>query len=151
MEAYGWSETPEDPCNPATFFKSKIAWEDRSYGRQAVMLDYYKSLLRLRSTLPALGRPGGLADAGRLEDSQTIFLHRSRGTSDVFAVLNFSDSPVRVSLPFRGGSWRKCLDSSDARWEGPGSAVQDEIEGGDKAALNPYSAVILEQIARRGR
>jgi maltooligosyltrehalose trehalohydrolase len=151
IEALGWNETPEDPCDPATFLKSKIAWDNRTSGRHAVMLAYYENLLGLRSGLPALARPGGLADAGRLEDSQAVFLRRSQRASDVFAILNFSGSPVQASLPLGEGRWGKRLDSSDARWEGPGSVLQDEIEDGHRAVLNPHSAVILEKTARRRR
>lgn len=147
MEAFSWSEMPEDPGDPATFRKSLLMWEKRDSGRHGAMLAYYKELLKLRARLPALGKPGGLVDAGRLEDALAIYVYRSNGKSETLAVLNFSDSPLEAALPLKGGTWRRRLDSSETRWGGPGSSVTDMVDGTAPACFNPHSAVVFEKIA----
>jgi maltooligosyltrehalose trehalohydrolase len=111
------------------------------------MLEYYMELLKLRAALPALGRPGGLVDAGRLKEALAIYVYRSHGKSETLAVLNFSDSPLEAALPFKGGTWRRRLDSSETRWGGPGSSVTDMVDGTAPACFNPHSAVVFEKIA----
>jgi maltooligosyltrehalose trehalohydrolase len=147
MEAFAWTATPEDPGDPATFARSRIGWEKRDSGQHAIMLAYYRELLRLRATMPALGVPGGLLAAGRLDAGPAIFLRRAHGKSEIVAVLNFSGSAVTTALPVEGGTWRKRLDSCDACWGGPGTLLPDVIDGTGRVTFNCHSAAIFERVA----
>ncbi|MCI0665474.1 MAG: malto-oligosyltrehalose trehalohydrolase [Acidobacteria bacterium] len=46
-------ETP-DPQSPETFLRSKLKWEVRRQGHHGVLLEFYRSLINLRRSLPAL-------------------------------------------------------------------------------------------------
>jgi maltooligosyltrehalose trehalohydrolase len=150
MEAFSWTETPDDPCDPATFERSKLAWESRTSGRNGTMLAYYREALRLRAAIPALAVPGGLKAAGRIDGSGAIYLVRTRGESEVAVVLNFSDSPLEAPLPAGLGRWRRRLDSSDKCWQGPGSRLPEVAPARSPLCFNPESAVIFEKVAPAG-
>jgi maltooligosyltrehalose trehalohydrolase len=150
MEAFGWTETPEDPTDMGTFEKSRIVWERRVSGRHAVMLSYYREVLKLRSELPALARSGGLTRVGRLTDAPIIYLQRAQDGNEVFAVVNFAQACVRTRLPLDRGVWRRRLDSSDVRWEGPGSSLPETVEGSTTISLNPQSAAVFEKVTGEG-
>src|SRR5690606_19236452 len=54
FEGYSWDAVPPDPQAEDTFKKSGIHWEKRYQGKHAVLLNWYKHLISLRSTCPAL-------------------------------------------------------------------------------------------------
>jgi maltooligosyltrehalose trehalohydrolase len=59
--AFGWApESIPDPEDAATFERSKLKWAEANEGEHAVMLDWYRQLIRLRRELPSLtdGEPG---------------------------------------------------------------------------------------------
>ena len=150
MEAFSWTEVPADPGDPATFHKSVLTWDSRESGKNGVMLAYYKELLRLRDALPALRRPGGMVEAGRLGGGPAIYLHRSQEKSEIMAVLNFSETPVETAIPVAGGTWRKVLDSSDTSWGGPGSPVPDVVNDDRILPFSAHSAVVFERFTGTG-
>jgi maltooligosyltrehalose trehalohydrolase len=150
MEAFSWTEEPEDPGDAEAFRKSVLTWESRESGRHGVMLAYYRELLRLRAALPALGTPGGLVAAGRLGDNAAIYIHRSQDGREVLAVLNFTEQTLRAAIPVEGRTWQKRLDSSDTLWDGPGSPVPDVVNDKREVSFSPHSAVIFEGIAGSG-
>jgi maltooligosyltrehalose trehalohydrolase len=150
MEAFAWTETPEDPADPVTFEKSLIGWGKRTSGRHATMLGYYREIIRLRTALPALGEPGGLLDAGRAGGGRAVFLRRRNSGSEAVVVLNFAESAVDAAMPVPGGEWRKRLDSSDVGWGGPGSRIPETTAGGAQIRLNPHCAVVFERMTDDG-
>jgi maltooligosyltrehalose trehalohydrolase len=59
--AFGWApETIPDPEKRETFERSKLKWQETNDGAHAEMLAWYRALIRLRRTTPALnnGEPG---------------------------------------------------------------------------------------------
>jgi maltooligosyltrehalose trehalohydrolase len=150
LEAFSWKEGPEDPGDAETFRKAILKWDLRDSGRHGLMLAYYRELLKLRAGVPALARPGGLVEAGRLGHSPAIYLNRTQETSDILAVLNFSEGTVKTTIPVGDCSWQKRLDSSDTHWGGPGSSVPDVVGDPREVSFNPHSAVIFEAIAGTG-
>lgn len=51
---FKWQGEPPDPQSTETFLKSKISWNKRMGGNHKVLLDFYKHLITLRKTTPAL-------------------------------------------------------------------------------------------------
>lgn len=59
--AFGWKpEEIPDPEDRETFLRSKLNWDEAAQPRHAEMLEWYRNLIRLRKTTPALnnGDPG---------------------------------------------------------------------------------------------
>jgi len=139
FRAFRWSGEPPDPQADETFLRSKIDWKRRETGRHRVLLELYRELFRLRKETPPLARP----DRNRLEvrtaeDSRVLWVRQWTDSVEVCCLFNFddadadapaldrsivSDESVKLGKSVEGGAWEKLLDSADARWDGPGSAL----------------------------
>ena len=88
--AFGWkAEAIPDPEKRETFLRSKLAWDESNQGRHAEMLAWYRALIRLRRSTPALnnGEPGN----ARVEfDERAKCLCMIRGTVRVYCNLGES-------------------------------------------------------------
>ncbi len=109
---------PPDPASEAAFSRSKLDHNLRGQGVHAVLLDYHKTLIALRKSIPALAEPDKL----RLEvDSygreRVLYLRRWKDESEIFAVLNFNEQALTITLPIPAGKWRLQLNSADPRWD----------------------------------
>ncbi len=109
---------PPDPTSEGAFTRSKLNHGLRDKGVHAVLLDYHKTLIALRKSIPALAEPDKL----RLEvesygRERVLYLRRWKDESEVFAVLNFNEQPVSIKLPLPAGKWRLRLNSADPRWD----------------------------------
>ncbi|MDR0307257.1 MAG: malto-oligosyltrehalose trehalohydrolase [Chitinispirillales bacterium] len=145
--AFGWKGDPPDPQSVETFNKCKLDWESARTGRHGQMLEFYRELLSLRKSHPAL--KGSERRAFELfGENKSGVLCLSRWNDDVkmLVIMNFNKEKavsftgddVRVS----GGS-KKLIDSQDKRW-GSGQAMPDEINGGASCSLAPLSAAAYE-------
>jgi maltooligosyltrehalose trehalohydrolase len=62
--AFGWDpEQVPDPQDPATFERSKLAWEELEAAPHAELLDWYRRLIRLRREVPDITDPRVTTDA----------------------------------------------------------------------------------------
>jgi maltooligosyltrehalose trehalohydrolase len=95
--AFGWlPHTIPDPQDPATFYRSKLRWDEVTQEPHSTMLAWYKTLIALRRSTPAL------AD-GRMEAVEIRFDERAqwfvmtRSNVEVLCNLASHRQPVRVS------------------------------------------------------
>ena len=118
---FNWDVEPPDPQSEKTFNDSKLNWKNRNVGNHSLMLRWYTELIKLRKDHPALQsfnkndiRAIPVAEHG-------LILHRqSNGGADhAFALFNFSEKKVSLSLPFVNGALYKLIDSKDAAWCSP--------------------------------
>lgn len=120
FQSFQWQSEPPDPQSPETFSRSKLKWDSRREERRGAMLSFYRRLIRLRTTIPALAKlKKENLTVTALEEEKIILLHRWHEKSHVFILMNFNREDVRVSLPLPEGRWQKVLDSSDRKWMGP--------------------------------
>jgi maltooligosyltrehalose trehalohydrolase len=116
--AFGWREEPPDPQSEETFERSRIRQCQHESGQNAILYAFYKELIRLRKTVPALAVPTKEGvEATPFEAEKSILVRRRNREGEVLILLNFSD--MAQPLPLPGGDWRKLLDSAEERWEGP--------------------------------
>ena len=55
FSSFGWSpEQVPDPQDPETFLASKLEWGEQSSAPHVLMLDWYRSLINLRRSIPTL-------------------------------------------------------------------------------------------------
>jgi maltooligosyltrehalose trehalohydrolase len=115
--SFGWKpEDVADPEAPDTFSGAILDWEERTQGRHAEVLEWYRSLIALRRAEPSL-------QDGRL-DLVTVALDEARGTllarrGDIAVVLNIGDEPRVVPVP--SGMPQLLLASSpEVHLAGPG-------------------------------
>ncbi len=145
--AFGWQEEPPDPQDPATFAVSRLDWERRGQGRHRFLLAFYRELFRLRRRIPALRHlsQAGLAVLG-LEEERLLVLCRRHRRSRAAGLLHFGARELRWRVALPGGAgdgaaarvWRRVLDSAETRWDGPGSALPEELAPGGEVLLKPH-------------
>jgi maltooligosyltrehalose trehalohydrolase len=136
---FDWHGTVPDPQAEATFRSAVLHWELRDDGAHRALLDWYRALLRLRKTHPALARLSGEhLEATALEAERVLVLRRWDGDAQAAHVLHFSDAPADVTIPLPAGRWRRVLDSA-------GDVSADEMVSAGTAPLRlgPWQAVVL--------
>jgi maltooligosyltrehalose trehalohydrolase len=109
--AFGWeTDRIPDPQAEETFLRSRLDWDELRKEPHAGLLDWHRSLIRLRHQLPALSD-------GRMERTSVRFddagqwLVMTRGPVSV--ACNFADASRRIPCP--GMKEKKILLSSEDR------------------------------------
>lgn len=134
--AFQWQGDIPDPQDETTFLRSRLNHGLKDMGHHQVLLNYYRELLRLRKEIPALN----LLSKKNMEvqaftDLRLLYVRRWSDTSEAVLIINFSEGPASVILPFSEGHWYKSLDSTDERWMGTGSRLPEEFSSSGKHVL----------------
>jgi maltooligosyltrehalose trehalohydrolase len=126
--AFAWQGEAPDPQDEATFLRSKL---DRSRGEREPhrqLLDFYKELLRLRRSVPALrDLSKQRTKVQAFEQAKALLVTRWSEVSHVFMAFNLGGSEAVLTLPIPDGNWEQLLDSSDHRWNGTGSVLPEKM------------------------
>ncbi|MGH9622548.1 MAG: malto-oligosyltrehalose trehalohydrolase [Bryobacteraceae bacterium] len=95
--AFGWdpAEIP-DPQDPATFEASKLNWQELAEGPHAALLDWYKRLIALRRSTPAL-TDGRLDRVEAACDENAQWFVLSRSNVQIACNLAADRQPVPIS------------------------------------------------------
>ncbi len=106
------------PQDEATFAASKLDHTLKTGGKHRVMLEFHRTLFRLRRELPPLAALSKeRLEVVGYESDMVIYWRRWYGQHQVVAAYNISDKRVSLSLPIPAGRWRCVLDSAEARWQ----------------------------------
>jgi len=144
LKAFNDPGEPADPFSEQTFLRSKLHWDVRSAGRHRVLLEWYRSLLRLRKETPAFARLDKRStEVTAREEQRLIIVRRWHNGSHAACLLNFNERETAVELDLPGGVWTKALDSSEDVWEGPGTTVPTLVHSGQRMTVPPLTAVVL--------
>jgi maltooligosyltrehalose trehalohydrolase len=125
FEKFKWGAEPPDAQSESTFIDSKLKWERRYSGKHKVMLEWYKHLIQLRKTLPALQsfrKNDVCCDVLGLE---ALALHRRSEDEqqEIICVFNFSEGEGLEYTPPSDRKWEVLLDSTDEQWAEPGTTA----------------------------
>lgn len=148
--SFGWSGDVADPQAEETFRNSKIDAGLRDRGHHQILLEFYKTLLRLRretASLHTLSRTD--MEVRSYGAEKALFVRRWRGKDEVFGLFHFSYEQHAVLLTLPKGRWEKIMDSSDTRWNGPGSISEEVLESQGAEvmlAIKPQSFVLYRSI-----
>jgi maltooligosyltrehalose trehalohydrolase len=148
---FRWQGEIPDPQDESTFMRSKLDWELREKDLNRVLLEFYRELIRIRKSLPALARLSKQdLEATVREEQKVLMVHRWREQDQIVEIMNFSSSPVKTILPVRAGRWTKLLDSSDPRWGGKGGAAPQEVESPGEVtwSLAPYAFLLFVKVMK---
>ncbi len=138
---------PPAPEDPDTFLRSKLRWDIRTEAGHAVLLRFYRQLIDLRKTVPALARlDKDAVEAYGSDTDRQVLVRRNHEDGDTLCILSFSDHATEWRCGRPEGKWRKLLDSSGPEWMGPGSRLPERLEADSPAFLGPYGfAVYLQE------
>ncbi len=148
---FEWEGHVPDPQDEQTFLRSKVHPELRQEGRHGALFQFYRELIRIRKSEPAIANQDKRTMLVDRYDSEQVLLVRPESGRMVLA-LSFNAAPVDLSFDPRGGVWVRLLDSSAPAWGGPGERSPDMLGPDDEAMLqlNPFS-VLLYTRAEGGR
>jgi maltooligosyltrehalose trehalohydrolase len=131
-----------DPVSEATFTRSKLQWTLPQQEPHARMLRFYKELIRIRKTEPALRkleRAGVSAEAS--ESDKTLVLQRHGDGRVALCLMNFSKVPVFITVPVVDSAWELLLDSAAPEWGGSSQAPSAALTG-DTVEIQPESFIL---------
>ena len=152
--AFGWEGEIPDPQDEGTFLRSRPDPSLRESGTHALLLSLHRELIRIRKADPVLSRTDreGM-EVAAFEKENALLVLRRNGPARVAAVFHFGEGPATLPLSLPEGPWETVLDSSDARWGGPGGAVTVRTDPGtgNALALRPRSFLLLATRRREGR
>jgi len=144
--AFGWTRESPDPQSEETFLSAKLNHHLIDTGHHRVLFRFYRELLRLRTSLPALRNLAkeDMEVYGH-ETRKIMTLRRWHDGEEALAVFHFGMDPVSVDLPLPQGRWHKALDASDTRWLGPGTSLPDELDSTRATAvtLQPVTCALF--------
>ena len=143
---FQWRGEIPDPQDEETFLRAKLNHRLRQQGRHQVLLDFYRELIRLRRTIPALARLGKQTmDVKGYEKDRVLLVRRWTDHDEVFIIFNFSQKETWVSLPIAEGHWHKLIDSADERWQGGRATVTQKLysEGEINLRLSPTAFALF--------
>jgi len=129
-----------------TFSHSKICLRLRHQEIHQLLLDFYRTLIRLRKEVPALHaltRKGMKIQT--FEKQKTIAVKRRHEEDCVHELFSFSDRSEEVRIAFDHGRWQRILDSSSSEWGGPAVSSAEPSVGQGKeipVVLSPFSLVL---------
>jgi maltooligosyltrehalose trehalohydrolase len=149
FESFDWKGEPSDPQSPATFFNSNIDWKKRNEGSHNVLLNYYKTLIKIRKDIPALTNlDKDNLEVWGLEKEKVVFMRRwdSEQDSHVFSIFNLNESNLEIPSQVPDGRWRKLVDSSEEKWNGPGSLIPEIIESGGVSRIGGFSMSLFKRM-----
>jgi maltooligosyltrehalose trehalohydrolase len=138
---------PLDPQDYTTFQCAQLNHHLRHQGQHGVLGAFYKELLRLRRTLPALARlRKDSLEVTSFEASKVLWVRRWSHANATLMLCHFGGVPASVTLPIPPGPWHKRLDSAAPEWYGPGSVVPTVLTAEDvRLTLPPWACLLFTQ------
>ncbi len=123
---FKWEGEIPDPHSVETFSRSKLEWEKSKSNNHKVLFNFYKSIISLRKSIPALtnyDRSDTICNS--YEGLKIITMERNKNRNKFFALMNFNEKKTSIEFRFPPGSLKKILDSSEKKWSGPGAEMPE--------------------------
>jgi maltooligosyltrehalose trehalohydrolase len=130
-----------DHQDEATFPRARLNHKLREEGQHRILLEFYRELVKLRKEMPALSHPSKETQEVRdFEREKLLFillfiLRWTSGDNGVIMVYNLSGNQVAATLPIPARHWQKRPDSAEARWQGKGSLISEQLDSTGEVAL----------------
>lgn len=140
---FNFKEEFPDPQALDTFEQSMPLF-DLQNEKHSVLFGFYKQLINLRKSLPALqlkDRDSMIVYPANGEKILTI--ERKNGTEKLLIVFNFNKENSSYTLP-EHIAVERVFDSSSKEWEGAGSITPHFLHASEEFELNPSCVVIFK-------
>ena len=151
FSSFGWDGPMADPQAESTFLASRLNIDLHSRGTHKILYEFYKHLINLRKTIPALKNLSKKEmEAKGFTENKVLFVRRWYKDEEILCFYNFNDRAISVSPAIKKGIWRKMLDSSSVEWGGTDQEIADHVmtSSHDRTpvSLNPSSVVIYQRV-----
>jgi len=142
--AFNWQGEIPDPQSDEVFKQSMLQWNTND---MPGLLSFYQYLITFRKTKPAMKNFQRGHAVQHIEIHNQVLHFERHGNNEVLTVyLNFGE---KAETLIHESPWTfiKTIDSSDKKWNGPGSKLPDNIKQKQSFIINPYSAAVFERTA----
>ncbi len=126
--AFAWKGDVPDAQSIDTFLKSKLRPEITNEPAHRTMLDFYRELIHLRTSVECLRNLS--KEHCRVittDEPPAIILHRWLDDQESLTILHFGEKDAECAVGAAVGMWTKLVDSADIKWRGPGASIAAEI------------------------
>ncbi|GAA4425269.1 malto-oligosyltrehalose trehalohydrolase [Pontibacter saemangeumensis] len=136
-----------DPQSEDTYLRSRLQRSYMTNEKQGKLREFYKELIRLRKTSPALARPDKPYMQVKLEEEKLVLhLIHTGQEPHLYCLFNISNQTQQATLlPAAAGTWKPVLHSADTAWGGPGAEMPHSLQAGKSYTLPAAAFIILEQ------
>lgn len=149
FQSFDWQGSPPDPQSEAVFRRSKIKWEKRSTDKHGSILHFYKELIHVRKTIPALKNLSKKnLEIVTLREENVLIMWRWFGGDSTFSIFNFNNIGVEIPVKLPGDEWTRIFDSEELKWNGAGAITPQTINGKQEINLHPYSFALYQKEGR---
>jgi maltooligosyltrehalose trehalohydrolase len=150
LASFGWAGEVPDPQCADTFERSRLTRDRPRTSPQDAILAWYRALIALRASTPALGAASNASHTVWSWESERLLVVHRRGPNGSAALLMFGLSPTPVTVTLRepvGTWWRRRLDAADSAFGGKGTrpflSTIHITSDGVSAELDAYSAAVF--------
>ncbi|MFD2515114.1 malto-oligosyltrehalose trehalohydrolase [Pontibacter locisalis] len=148
FSSFAWQGEAPDPQSEETFQKSKLKRSYTSDEQQLKLREFYKRLIQLRKSSPALATPDkNLIEASMEEQEKVLHLLHATKQPHLYCLFNINKQPatVNISLATEVKNWQVVLHSAATDWGGLGSDLPQEIKTKEDIRLPAASMLVLKQ------
>lgn len=144
--SFNLEQDPPDAQDEETFRSCILEWSKRDRDHYAIVRSFYQHLIQLRRTLPALVQSDRRTIQVFHNDEQKIvYWRRWSASHQVLCVMNFNSQPITLQLApdaVQDTTWNRILDSTEHKWNGPGSLLVETLSPSQEITLRPQSLVL---------
>jgi maltooligosyltrehalose trehalohydrolase len=142
--AFGWSAEIPDPQADATFERSKLNHELKGEEPHRTLYLFYQALIRFRRDHLRIG--DSKIEATAFEPQRSLAIRWTDRRHEMVMYCNLGKVPAHFNVACPKGTWQKLLDSADAQWRGPGSALPAKLDsdGTTSVDLQPESFAVFK-------
>lgn len=149
LNAFFGNDATPDPQAETSFLQSQLNRSLRSKDLHGILYRFYKALINLRKSHPALASLN--KNHYQVESSpkqKLLFLHRWYDNDELMVIFNFLASENSALNPLPKGKWQKILDSSAKHWQGEGELSAEVIHSNQPTELRlaPHSVNVFTKI-----
>lgn len=148
FSSFAWQGEAPDPQSEETFNRSKLEHSYTSDMEQLHLREFYKRLILLRKSSPALAAPDkNKVEAHMDEHAQVLHLIHFTKPPYIYCLFNISTAPKTVKLNQEkfNGNWLVLLSSADPMWGGKGHSLPQELQGQTEITVPAESILILQE------
>jgi maltooligosyltrehalose trehalohydrolase len=150
FSAFAWQGEAPNPQSVETFNRSKLQHSYQTNQQQNQLREFYKALIHLRKTAPALAKPSKEnLEAAFDETNSVLHLIHMGATPQLYCLFNINNKPQTSYLlkEAQEQEWEVVLNSAEAAWGGPGITGGSDLNPKGSILLAPESLLILQSIA----
>jgi maltooligosyltrehalose trehalohydrolase len=143
--AFSWQGELPDPQDEHSFLRCHLTPEESWKPRQRLLREFYRELIRLRRSTPALANLAMERCRSIPVNDEALLVHRWCDSGEALVLLQFATKSTSLKIACPDGRWSKAIHSADPCWGGAGS-VPAVLTGECEIVLPPRSLALYVRV-----